>query len=120
VEYGPDVEVISSGTIERALDLADLLIPHAQAAFSLMGADEATVDAKYVAQRVKSKGPVHRLKQSEIYRDCDGRIPRVDRLQKALTVLIERNIISEPYTEQTGGRPSIYFYVNPEFWGEQR
>jgi hypothetical protein len=119
VEFGPDELIISRPTIERALDLVDLLIPHALTAFSLMGADQATADAKYVARWIKARG-LRVLKQNDIYRGCHGRIARVDRLQKALAVLIERHMISDPIVESTGGRPSIHFLVNPTFLGESQ
>jgi putative DNA primase/helicase len=113
IEYGPDEPVISRATMERSLDLADLLIRHALAAFSLMGVDQTVADAQSVTRFIKAKGEPS-LKQNDIYRACHGRIPKVDRLNKALAVLIDRNMISDPITESTGGRPSIRFLVNPK------
>jgi putative DNA primase/helicase len=115
-EFGPDALVMSRATMERALDLADLLIPHALTAFSIMGADPATVDAKYVAKWLLKNSKAC-VKQNDIYRGCHGRIPRVERLSKALEVLIERHVLSDPIAQPTGGRPSIRYLVNPEFLG---
>jgi hypothetical protein len=115
-EFGSENLVISRATLERALDLADLLISHTLTAFSLMGADQATADTKYVARWLKARG-ARCIKQNDIYRACDGRIPKMDRLQKALTILIERQMISEPIQEPTRGRPSNHFFVNPAFLG---
>jgi Protein of unknown function (DUF3987) len=56
VEHGLSDTTISQETIERTLDLADLLIQHALCAFSLMGADQATNDAKYVARWITRNG----------------------------------------------------------------
>jgi putative DNA primase/helicase len=114
VEHGLDSDLILQETLERTLDLANLLIQHALVAFSMMGADQAVTDAKYVAKRLKAKGKRY-VKENDIYRGCHGRIPKMDRLQKALSVLIDHNILSEPIIEATGGRPTKYFYVNPEF-----
>jgi putative DNA primase/helicase len=118
VEHGSEEMVISRATMERALYLVDLLIPHALWAFSLMGSDQATADAKYIAGRLKEKG-VFQIKVNDIYRLCHGRIPRMDRLRKALDVLIERHIISDLEVQPTGRRPSQYLFVNPELLGER-
>jgi putative DNA primase/helicase len=118
-ENGVEHSEISRATVERMLDLGDLLIQHALAAFSLMGADQAVSDAKYVAARIKASG-TSVVRQNEIYRLCHGRIPKMDRLHKALAILIDRNIVSEPQLEPTGGRPSTWFYVNPEFFEDQQ
>jgi Protein of unknown function (DUF3987) len=119
VEHGIENPTISRRTIEQTLDLADLLIQHALCAFSLMGADQATTDAKYVTRWLKKNG-ARSVRQNEIYRGCHGTIARIDRLQKALAILIERHIISDAIVEKTGGRPSIHFYVNPEILGGDR
>jgi putative DNA primase/helicase len=115
-EHGTEDTTISRLTVERTLDLADLLIKHALCAFSLMGADQATSDAKYVMEWLRKNRKLT-VRQNEIYRGCHGKIARIDRLQKALTVLIERHIISDAIVEKTGGRPSIQFCVNPELLG---
>jgi putative DNA primase/helicase len=116
IEYGPDHLIISRPTMERSIELADLLIPHTLAAFALMGADQTVADAKYLLLYLRAKHEIC-LKQNDLYRACHGRIPKMDRLTKALAVLIDRNMISEPFAEPTGGRPSIRFFVNPAIKG---
>jgi hypothetical protein len=37
----------------------------------------------------------------------------MERLKKALDILVERHIIGEPQTTSTGGRPSIFYLINP-------
>ena len=119
IENGLENPVMSRETIERTLDLADLLIQHALCAFSMIGGDPAAADAKHVARWIKAKRASH-LKQNDIYRGCHGRIPKMDRLQKALSILIDQNILSEPTIEATGGRPSTWFFINPEFLGDNQ
>ena len=112
VEYGESSRVINKETIELALDLCELLIPHAQAAFALMGNDEALNDAKHILRWI-----IEKRDESFSQRDClkkfEGRFKRVERLKKALEVLSERHIISEPQKRNTMGRPGIYYRVNP-------
>ena len=113
VERGGDNTVIERGTMERALDLCDLLIEHAQAAFAMMSNDQATEDAKHVLAWIRVNGEP-RFRQNDCHRASHGRFKKVDRLKEALAVLIDRNIISEPDTEKKlRGRPSIWFSVNP-------
>jgi hypothetical protein len=118
-ENGLENPTIPRDTIERTLDLADLLIQHALCAFSLMGGDQAVADAKHVARWIKSNRASH-VKQHDIYRACHGRIAKMDRLQKALAILIDQNILSDANIEATGGRPSTWFFINPEFLGDNR
>lgn len=112
VEHGAANPTINRQTMERALDLSDLLISHARAAFDLMGADQAVNDAKHVLKWIMDQG-----EGAFTQRDClkrhEGRFKRIDRLTKALAVLIERHIISEPQQRKTGKRPGIYYLVNP-------
>jgi hypothetical protein len=116
VEHGSENRTISKETLERTLDLADLLIQHALCAFGAMGSDERIKDAQYVAGWIKRHGQTP-VKQNDIHRGCDHKIPDANRLVKALGILVERHIISDAIVLQTGGRPSIVFHVNPEFLG---
>lgn len=112
VEHGAGLPTIGRQTIERALDICDMLIKHAQAAFDLMGEDPASTDAKVVLEWIVS----HRLAsftQNEAYRGI-RRFRYIERLEKALKVLTARYIISEPVKMNTGGRPSISYTVNPD------
>jgi putative DNA primase/helicase len=112
VEHGEQSSVISKATMERALDLAELLIVHAKAAFAMMGSDPAVGDAKVVLQWIISKG-VNSFRRGDLHKALHGRFQRVDRLIKALMVLTERNIVSAPMERHTGRRPEIIYAVNP-------
>lgn len=117
VEYGAANPVIDLQTIERALDLCELLISHARVAFDLMGADQAVNNAKHVFKWI-----LNTQEPSFTQRDClkkhEGRFKRIERLKKALDVLAERHIISEPQKRATGKRPGIYYLVNPSILNE--
>jgi putative DNA primase/helicase len=112
VEHGEATAVISRPTIEKALDLAELLIVHAKAAFAMMGTDAAIPDAKNVLDWIIRNG-AGRFRRNEIQSAMHGKFVRVARLIAALQVLSERHIISDEQQLLTGGRPQIFYTVNP-------
>ena len=113
-EHKDQTLVISLETMERALDLCGLLIPHAQSAFGMMGADPAVDDAEVILKWIISEG-----KESFTRGDCHkshrGRFRKLNRLVKALDILHEWNVISGPeiMKSKTAGRPPIIYHVNP-------
>ena len=112
IEHGESSAVISRHIIEKALDLAELLIVHARAAFDMMGTDPAIPDAKFILQWIINNG-ADSFRRNEIQRALHGKFTRVDRLVSALKLLAERHIISEPFNKPTGRRPEIVYSVNP-------
>jgi putative DNA primase/helicase len=112
VEHGEATTVINKPTIEKALDLAELLIAHAKAAFAMMGSDPAIPDAKFVLPWILNNG-AESFRRNELHTALHGRFTRVDRLISALKVLSERHIISDPIERPTGRRPEIVYMVNP-------
>lgn len=111
VEHGEALSEIGETIIEKSLDLCDLLIAHARAAFESMGGEPAQKDAQTVLRWIVATGkPSFRqneaLKELRIFRT-------IERLEQALKILTARNIISEPYKRHTGGRPAILYGVNP-------
>ena len=114
VEYGVGVPTISQQTLERALDLCDLMIGHARRAFELMGADQAVEDAKQIFKWISGKDS---FTEHECLKQHETRVKKSDRLKAALKILGERNIISEPMKRTTKGRPSVYYNVNPGLQG---
>jgi len=111
-EYLERTAIIELGIMERALDLCQLLIPHAKAAFNLMGSIEEVNDAKIVFKWLHALTG-DRFTQRDAFQAHDTRFKKMERLKKALGILIERHIISEPRTLPTGGRPSTYHLINP-------
>lgn len=111
-EFMEEVKTINMATMGKALDLAELLIVHAKAAFDLMGTDPAIPDAKFVLQWIIKKGDGS-FRRGDLHKATHGRFQRVDRLVSALKVLTERNIISDPEERPTGRRPEIVYTVNP-------
>jgi hypothetical protein len=111
-EFGIQKENISFNTMVNALQLSRLLIDHALVAFNLMGDDEATEDAKWIWQWIlsKQKSPVT---QSELLLGTHNKkLGRVERLNKALQVLRNRNLISQPIKLPTR-KPTTVYYIHP-------
>ena len=115
IEHGEKTPIIMPNTIERALDLSQLLISHARAAFDLMGSEQAVSDAKIIFTWLTGFTQ-DRFTQREALKKHEGRFKRLERLKKGLDVLTERHIISTPQTTATGdkgGRPGTYYLINP-------
>jgi putative DNA primase/helicase len=72
VEHDTNSLIISKETLERSLDLCELLIAHAKAAFDLMGDDQATIDAKHILRWILDLMG-QEFRQSECHRAFHGR-----------------------------------------------
>ncbi|MCH7500226.1 MAG: DUF3987 domain-containing protein [Nitrospinae bacterium] len=116
-EYGETSLEINLQTITKALDMCESLIPHAQIAFDMMGADQAVDDAKLILRWIVKNGdPV--FKRSECHKAHHGRFKKVERLKTALDVLRGWNVISDSDSVKTGRRPTIIHHVNPKILKE--
>jgi putative DNA primase/helicase len=111
VEHGEAVDAIGVSTMEMSLDLCDLLIAHARAAFDGMGSEQAYKDAQTVFRWIVATGRTS-FRQNEALKGI-RQFRTVERLEQALKVLTSRNIVSEPYKRNSGGRPAILYAVNP-------
>jgi putative DNA primase/helicase len=98
--------------MESALDLSDYLLSHAKAVFGLIGQGQGDDDAKAILHWLSSARGGE-FTQRDVGQRFRSRIPTADRIAAALKELTARNIISEPQPIQTGGRPTIVFFVNP-------
>ena len=116
VEHGHNTHIVNKVTMEKALDLAELAIKHAQATFERMGAEPEIDDAKVVLDWILRKKEIVFVRR-ECHRDLHGRFQRVDRLIRALNVLEERHYISGPEDLKTR-KPTIVHHVNPEIFEE--
>lgn len=117
-EHGERSLVIEQRTMECSLDLAELLIAHAQTAFDLMSDDASVNDAKVIYRWIVEE-KLESFSRGQCIRKHSGRFRRVQRLIKALEVLVERNIISPPTKIKSPGRgrPEIVHHVNPSISG---
>jgi hypothetical protein len=111
-EHGMNLNQINDQTMARAIQISKLLIPHTLAAFGLMVIDEATEDAKWIWEWILSKGELTFTKSEILMRTRNKKLGRTERLNKALKVLRNRNLISDATVLPTKKPTSLYF-VHP-------
>jgi hypothetical protein len=110
-EYKQDNLIISSRTMTRALELATLLTDHALAAYGLIGTDQATADAQECWRWIQALGEPS-FTNGELTLAMRHRIQK-DRLTSALTILRDRELISEP--KRVPGKKTLIYRVHPKF-----
>lgn len=112
-EVGLAADSVSAAAVARALDLAQRLIPHAQEAFAILGADGADADATAILRWIRT-GNLASFKRSTCQKAMEGRFRSVDRLIKAAQRLMQRDVLREFKEVNKGGPPSIWYRVNPK------
>lgn len=108
-----DAVEVSHAAMDRAIKLGRLLIPHAQAAFGLLGTDAVDSDAVAVLKWVQGRGEPE-FTRSQAQKAQEGRFRSVDRLQKALERLVQQDVLRGYKRLNKGGPPSHAFKVNPK------
>lgn len=106
---------ISKQTVEGAIRIGKVLIPHAKAAFSDMGADEVIEKAKHVLRWIKHK-KLDSFSKRELHQALRGNFRRVTELDRPLVILVNQGFIRiRTQSANAGaGRPSSPTYdVNP-------
>lgn len=111
-QTGLDAGTVSFDSMDRAIQLARLLIPHAQAAFGLLGTDAADTDALAILKWVRA-GERTEFTRREAQKAQEGRFRSVDRLQKALDRLEVLDVLRSFKRANKGGPPTKAFEVNP-------
>lgn len=103
---------IDIDTMGRALQIATALTDHAIAAYGLLGVDETTEDAKEIVQWLRTRAE-NNFKKSELALAMrNKKMGKVDRINKAIQNLIDRNLISQPQKLPTR-KPTTVYYVHP-------
>ncbi len=98
--------------MENALEIASIFSNHALKAFDLMGADRSLEQAKKIWRWVE-RGQYESFTKRDCFNALKGSFHRVSNMDEAFNILIERNYLQE-FQQETGGRPSIKYLVNPE------
>ncbi len=117
---GAEAEALpmAAETVARAIRLARYLIPHATAAFDAMGADPVVGKAKLILRWIEHEN-LSSFTRRDAHQSARGVFKRVDEVDPALAILIDRGFIrrrDEP-TKGSPGRPASPVYdVNPK-WG---
>jgi putative DNA primase/helicase len=112
-ETGLHADEVSHAAMERAVSLARLLIPHAQAAFGLLGTDAADADAAAIVKWMRA-AELPEFTRREAQKAQEGRFRSVDRLQKALERLEHQDVLREFKRHNKGAPPTTAYRVNPK------
>jgi hypothetical protein len=109
----PADESISLSTMKAAVAIGDYLIPHAQAAFAMVGEDPAIEDARHVLrwiQRIQQR----RFSRRDALRGVRGSLKTSETVRRALETLSEHGYVRPlPGGPPVAGRPSEMWEVNP-------
>jgi putative DNA primase/helicase len=89
------------------------LIPHAQAAFGLLGTDATDTDAAAILKWIRA-GELTGFTRREAQKAQEGRFRSVDRLQKALERLEHQDVVREFKRHNKGAPPTTAYAVNPK------
>jgi len=117
MEYGHSAREISKNTVSSALEIAALLIDHALLAFGLMGVEAGEEREKQLLEWIEIKGQA-RFNKRDCLRELHSRFRNSGELEQALGSLESRRFIRGPIKEETGGRPSVFYEVNPALFSE--
>lgn len=113
VTTGLHATAVDFDSMDSAIRLARVLIPHAQAAFGLLGTDSTDADALAVLKWVQSHGY-----QEFTRRDCqkamEGRFRSVDKLKRAVDRLDAMDCTREFKRSNKGAPPTVFYRVNPK------
>jgi putative DNA primase/helicase len=112
-DVGLHAEAVSHAAMARAVELGRQLIPHAQAAFGLLGTDAADVDAVAVLKWAKAC-ELAEFTRRECQKAMEGRFRSIDRLQKALARLEQQDVVREFKRHNKGAPPTTAYRVNPK------
>ena len=112
-EHGPQLRAVPLASMERAVRLATLLVPHAQTAFALLGADGVDADAAAVLKWVQA-GRLQEFTRHQAQKAQEGRFRSVERLKKAMERLEAQDVVRERKRPNKGAPPSVVYIVNPK------
>jgi putative DNA primase/helicase len=111
---------VGADSMRRAVRLGALLIPHAEAAFRLLGADAVEDDARALLRWIEVNH-LSQFKRSEAQKALEGRFRTVKRLEEAAARLAEWNVLSPVRMQRNAGaRPTPLYRVNPALFDLSR
>jgi hypothetical protein len=123
-------EPVASGTVAAGLRIArEHLLPHAQAAFGLMGADHRVLDAKYVLGRLEDlhrksmeaegDGALKPPTRRDVFNVTRTRFKEVEDLEPVLGLLQRRGYVrvqKQAKRSGPGRQPSPVVHLNPLYF----
>lgn len=114
-DHGTSVVAVPMDAVQRAVRLTEMLIPHAEAAFALMGAADGETDAQMVLAYILR----HRMltvRRQHLQKAMEGRFRTLERLLVAIKLLQDWNVLGPEDRTHGTGRPSIFYAVNPRLF----
>ena len=112
-QTGLEAVEVSFDAMNKALVLGRLLIPHAQAAFGLLGTDAVDNDASAILKWARAN-ELGEFTRRECQKAQEGRFRSMDRLQKALARLEHQDVVREFKRHNKGAPPTTAYKVNPK------
>jgi len=112
-ESGRDADMVHEDSMRRAVELAELLMQHAEAVFGLIGRDSVDVDARAVLDWARREVR-DEFTQRDAQRAMSGRFATGERLDKAMQRLSSGDVVRRQTRANKGARPSTVFVVNPK------
>lgn len=112
-EVGLQAEEVSETATVQAIALGRLLIPHAQAAFGLLGTDGTDTDAMAIVKWVRGNA-LEEFSRRECQKAMEGRFRNIDRLTKALQRLQQQDALRMFTKRNNGARASEMYSINPK------
>lgn len=112
-ETGLQAVEVSHASMDKALKLGRLLIPHAQAAFGLLGTDAVDNDAVAILKWIRAN-ELSDFTRRECQKAQEGRFRSMDRLQKALARLEQQDVVREFKRHNKGAPQTTAYSVNPK------
>lgn len=113
-----EARTVGADCMRRAVRLGVLLVPHAEAAFRLLGADAVEADAAALLRWIQANR-FDRFKRSEAQKAMEGRFRTVKRLEDAAARLAEWGVLSPVrMSKNPGARATPYYNVNPALFDD--
>lgn len=111
---------ITAQTMQAAIEIGNYFLAHAQAAYSLMGADEQVQGAKYILRQLE-KEKYAEITRTQLTRLCKNRFRKADDANPALELLEEYGYIRKVLREYkgTGRKPDPKYIINPQWGGKE-
>ncbi len=114
-EHGTSLQAVPASAVHRAVKLARLLVPHAEAAFALMGASDGEADAHAVLAFLQ-RHELQTIVRRDLQKSMEGRFRQLERLLAAVKLLQDWHVLGPERRTSGTGRPSVYYEVNPRLY----
>jgi putative DNA primase/helicase len=112
---GNGIQAVPATAVQRAVKLARLLVPHAEAAFALMGASDNEADAHAVLAFLQ-RHQLQTVVRRELQKGMEGRFRQLERLLAAVKLLQDWHVLGPERKTSGTGRPSVFYEVNPRLY----